>query len=159
MEKKIKIYDSINVLPLKIFEEIGKTGDIKLLCLEDNPEKYFDEIVSAWENINKEIFDIFGFKDNQIKLMQAKIKYLNYMVDYYMKNDRFSRTLALLEEQKMNFIENEISGKPTSFIKICVGLSNALKYRIDYGTITTAEFFYSVELAEEIAKSYKSTNK
>ena len=156
MKKEIKIYNSIDNLPLKVFEEIGKTGDIKLLCLYDNPETYYEDIVEAWDNINKEIFDIFGYKDNQRSLMQAKVKYLNFMFEYFNKNDRFAKTLAKLEEQKMEFIENQISGKPTSFVKICVSLSNALKYRIDYGTISTAEFFYSVELAEEIAKSYKT---
>jgi hypothetical protein len=140
------LYNNIDELPLKLFEKISTTGDIKLLG-EGTPE----QILQAWDDIQRQFFDSFKMKDKQKNTLLAKADYLNLMMDYFETGDSFSRTMANIELAMIDITE----GKHTPFIKICVSLSKALEMRVDYNSITTSEFFYYIDLAEETAKHYK----
>lgn len=143
------MYSSIKTLPLSVFEEICKTGNLTLLG-----EGSTEETLSAWENINREMFEEFGTKDKQQQNLLSKIRYLRHMTKYYLTGDRFSRTLANLEEAKMeaNSTKND---KQVSYLKICVNLSKVLEFRLDYNNLSVGEFFHYMELAEEVSKQYK----
>lgn len=141
------IYNSISTLPLKIYDSISRTGNIKLLADGNYSEQ---EILMAWDNINKEFFTEFGYEGTKKTELANKLRYLKHMATYYLKGDKFAKTLAKIEEQK---IEIKQGG---SFLKICVSVSKALEMRIDYNTVSVGEFFHYLKLAEEISKKYKN---
>lgn len=142
------MYKSIKTLPLTIFEEIGKTGNLTLLG-----KGTAEETLEAWNSINREFFEEFGVKDKQIEQIRSKIRYLKHMTKYYLDGDKFSRTLANLELSKEEIGKSKSKG--VSYLKICVNLSKILEFRLDYNSLSTAEFFHYMELAEEISKQYK----
>jgi hypothetical protein len=147
----MNIYNSISELPLKIFNKIVETGNLKLLIIEG---EYSDlDVIEAWNSINKEFFNEFGISFEEKEQLKAKIRYINHMKKYYLENDAFSKTLANLELQKK---ELNTKNEKNSYLKICVTISKILEMRIDYSSITVGEFFHYVKLAEEISKSYKT---
>jgi len=164
------IYESIKELPLKVFDQIQQTSDLRYLIAgfvlkKKEPANALpegithEEILQSWENIQREFYDSFGIKENEKRLMEVKVRYLNHLYQYHLAGDKFSKTLAKLEEQRLQMMTvAPTSKKSVSLMKVCVSLSKTLEFRVDYNSINTAEFFYYIELSEEISKSYKSIN-
>lgn len=137
------LYKSIVELPLKVFAEINKTGNLTLLG-----EGTAEEVMYAWDCINKELFDEFGISNKERDNLAARVRHVEYMRKYYLKGDKESRTLARAEEAEMAIRK----GTPESMLKLCTRVSKVLEMRIEYNTVTVGEFFHYVQLANEILK-------
>jgi len=147
----MKYYNSITNLPLRIYEKITKDGDLKHLKIDGGSNQ---ELLEAWETINKEFFEEFGVADSEQIMMLAKIAKMKYLIDYFLNGNKFAKTLASIEEEKIVMYSGN-KGGGASFLKLCVNVSKALEMRIDYGTVTVGEFFHYAKLAEEINKQSK----
>jgi hypothetical protein len=112
------IYNSIGELPLKIFDKITTSGNIKLLVIDGEYSEI--EIITAWDTINREFYNEFGISFNEKEELKAKIRYITHMKNYFINNDLFSKTLADLEKEKQKI--NKSKGT-TSYLKMCVLLN------------------------------------
>lgn len=149
------IYKDIEELPLRVYDKISKTGNLTYLLKEKAEEvdaEMSAELLGTWDDIQKQLFDQFGVDDKTIYVLRRKIDYIQSMKDYYLDVDKMGKTFADIIQQEIDSLSNEQDGS-SSMIKTVVIISKSLDMRLDYNSLTVAEFYEYMKLAEEINKA------
>lgn len=76
----MKLYDSIQTMPINIWFKIHETSDLKHLIIEGEPKD--NELNEAWDKAYSEYIKEFGVSDNFKDYLEVKRLLIYQQIDY-----------------------------------------------------------------------------
>lgn len=133
----MKYYNSIQNLPIALYEQIQESSNINLLII-DNNKVDVDVLVRAWEIISNEIIKHFGISNNYKAYISHLQEALNNYAMYVKTNDKMHITMAQINvvlAQKQNVKQDG------NLFDNCAKLSKHYGFRINPQEITVMEYY------------------
>ena len=143
MKQENKYYDSIEDLPVKIYDKINKTNDYNLLIISGEVGE--KELYKAWVKINDQIEDLIGVNPTYESFIHHKIKALEHYEAAICKGEKWKLTLAQIEERNAEMIEKEFEVVESLEAKL-LKLSKNQGYHINGNKLTVAEYFELIKI-------------
>lgn len=151
------LYNSIDVLPIKVWHKILSTNDLDLLYIpiksdDKKPSKKKKKSVDLselWLDIQQEFFDEFGVDvEFQIRINKMK-KYIILMCEWIITNDR-----KLLNSINMLDLEMRMWGEQQTikFYDLVSKVERMRKVPVDLDNCTVIRWYHILKDATEAAK-------
>ena len=138
--------NSIEDLPIHLYEKIQKTGDLSLLGEGDDLEK-------VWEEIEEQVFKLVGLTTSQKGDISDKLGLIESILTYVETGSRFDGMKAKMEFKALpKKVELE---SVDSYLDVCISFSVILGFKVDYYNINVVEFFKYKKQVEEHGRSIK----
>jgi hypothetical protein len=140
--KKLNFYGSIHDLPIKIWFDIHKTGDYRLLLKDvvtidaDDFQVLFD----VWEVVYNEYIDMFGLSEEFLEDLNQQIELANYKAEFIIKGDRYLKTLIKIQEEKIKQ-NRKIDSKPVELEMLLAKMSKYYGFKLESKELTVVQYY------------------
>lgn len=91
LNTKIKIYDSLEDLPVWNWDKANETKDLKYLLVTDNYKTYtpkkkvYEKLNVVWNDMSYDYFDFAGFSLDFLSLMNKKVQFQKMEIEYHIR--------------------------------------------------------------------------
>lgn len=139
----MKIYRSIETLPLYNYAKVISTGDLRHLKANSFPVLNI-QLHKAWANIQKEVIEV-QLKDTDFQnVMNQRKKRMLLEIKAATTNDPLTRHLLDIEKQKEAATpQNE--QQDYDFEQVLSQINSTLPYMLDFRTVTVSRFFAELQ--------------
>jgi len=147
-KKGKKYYDSINNLPVFLFDTINKTSDFTYLMID--PDQAIPKNVNlfnVWADIYDEFIDEFGNNEKFEDWIRTRKRAVKLMREAYIDGKEYLITIAEATWREADMMMEAIEGG--GLTKTSAIISKYMGFRINPMEITTAEFYSYFYLAQK----------
>ena len=151
LKPKYDYYSSIDNLPIKLWIEIHKTGDITLLAKKNKSKYKLLFLYEAWKNINDEYLDAFGLSEELEYSLQQKRMAAIEKANYIITGMTHHLTHAEIHEQNSNFSKSNKDA-----VDVYTNLARLTKIynvRLQAQKVTVREYYTFIKEANNGGKS------
>jgi hypothetical protein len=142
----MKYYNSIENLPVIIFDKICRSADFTLLLIDKTCKIGLNELESAWAVIYNEYIKLFGISEKYKDYLRYMTEALSLYNVAIQTGRRDKITMAQVREaQAMKIFEGSQSG---SIYKTAMYISKAVGFRVNVNEMTVAEFYTYIKGVE-----------
>ena len=135
-------FRSIDDLPIKVWFNIHKNGDYRLLLKDiiTIDENDFEYLYECWQIIYNEYIEMFGLSDEFLDDLNNQIQLANYKAEFIISGDRYLRTLIKIEEEK---IEEDLKGtsKPMELEMLLAKMSKYYGFKLESKELTVTQYY------------------
>ena len=99
---QLNYYTHIDDLPIKIWFDIHKTGNVKQLLIKqvDLTVELFDTLSNAWHKMFDQWMERFGMTDEFMASLRSKMNLARYQADFIITGQKHYLTLIDIEKRK-----------------------------------------------------------
>jgi hypothetical protein len=140
--KQLDCFKSIDDLSIKIWFDIHKTGDYRLLMKKiiTINESDFERLFKVWEGLYNEYMDRFGlseeFKDN----LRLQVEIANLKARLVITGQRHLRTQIKIKEEE--FLANSPSDKPPVELETLLAkMSKYYGFKLESKELTVTQYY------------------
>jgi len=129
-------------LPIKIWFDIHKTGDFRLLLKEivTINAKQFQELFEVWNEIYNQYIEMFGLSEEFLADLNQQVQLANYKAEFIITGDRYFKTLIKIEEAKIEF-ENKGKGEPMELEMLLAKMSKYYGFKLESKELTVVQYY------------------
>lgn len=140
--KQLDCFRSIDSLPIKIWFDIHKTGDFRLLLKEivTINAKQFQELFEVWNEIYNQYIEMFGLSEEFLADLNQQVQLANYKAEFIITGDRYFKTLIKIEEAKIEF-ENKGKGEPMELEMLLAKMSKYYGFKLESKELTVVQYY------------------
>ena len=143
-------YDSIENIPIGVWDKIHINNDLTLLAKNQEQKKFKTNVlVNAWEKINDEFLEEFGLPEEFERQLDLKRRAAEFQAKYIIEGKRHYLTHA---EITLSEISNFSQRKKIKLGETLSLLMKHYQFKIDEKTTTVKEYFH---LAKTITNGRK----
>lgn len=145
--KQLECFRSIDELPIKVWFDVHKTGDYRLLIKGVIPEvdaKQFQLLFEAWEGMYNEYIDKFGLSEEFLEDLNNQIELANYRAEFIISGDRYLRTLIKVGEERIKQT-NKKNLKPVQLEILLAKMSKYYGFKLESKELTVVQYYSYLE--------------
>jgi hypothetical protein len=135
-------FTTIDDLPVKIWFEIHKEGDLSLLIKHGSIE--YLELVNIWESLYNEYLVKFGISETLKNRLETKKRIGLLQADYIITGQKHLRTLINIEKEKLEEDNKDIK-EPVKLDSILAKMSKYYGFKLSSRDLTTTEYYSYLE--------------
>jgi len=157
----MKIFASIESLPIWNFYKIKETSDITFLFIDEErhggaiTEKEGKELFECWKAIESRFITSFGLNDKFINRLILEQKILLLELDVAIKKDSISKSRLNIELDKLRQADED--APKGSIVDTVVTVEKFMSFAIDEKVCTVAKFFGYISMMRNV-KQYKAAD-
>lgn len=161
LEKKFlpKCFNSLDVLPVKIWWDLNETGNICLLLRPKINTYGYKEEYSLDDNeiaiLNVLFIDLlndyikrYGFSDSYKAILNLKKQMATHYVNLIVREDNTEKVHINIIKQEIEELQNEMSLRKTDNLELKAYLDKELGFRIDTLTCPVTEYMSYIKMIE-----------
>lgn len=152
LRKPIKLYQSIEELPIWNFDKMMKGETLKYICKDPNKYKEDEQTLikagEQWIKLYDEYLAHFGLSTSYEKILSQEDKITRLIIQRWLKEDKSLETIIKIEQGKLN----ELNGKKKNSSTFEEDVAVIEKYRgigIDVKKTSVKMFYTYVKLMEK----------
>ena len=133
----MKLYDSIQTMPINIWFKIHETSDLKHLIIDGEPKD--NELNEAWDKAYSEYIKEFGVSDNFKDYLEVKRLLIYQQIDYTLDPSPINDTRLKMAQIEHDTYFDKVEGQ-----KISVTFAQIDKYlgvQTDKNKMTVMEYY------------------
>lgn len=140
--KSPNCYRSIDELPVRIWFQVHKTVDFKLLLIdgECKDEDTYLKLFVAWEEMYNQFILRFGLSDEFMTDLRNEIKIANLQADFILTGQKHLRTLIRIEQEKVRMNDSGIE-EPIELESVLAKMSKYYGFKLSSRELTTVEYY------------------
>ena len=145
--KRLECFRTIDELPIKVWFDVHKTGDYRLLIKGEIPEvdaKQFHELFEAWEEIYNQYIEIFGLSEEFLEDLNNQIELANYRAEFIISGDRYFRTLIKVHEERMSH-DKKGNEKEIELEILLAKMSKYYGFKLESKELTVVQYYSYLE--------------
>tara|TARA_R110000796_G_scaffold78436_1_gene174878 strand:+ start:139 stop:612 length:474 start_codon:yes stop_codon:yes gene_type:complete len=140
--ESLNFYKSIDELPIKVWFDVHKTGDYRLLLKEIKTinANDFQTLFDAWEFIYNQYIDMFGLSEEFLEDLNNQIELANYKAEFVISGNRYYRTLIRVKEDQIKN-DSKIDNKPIELEMLLARMSKYYGFKLESKELTVAQYY------------------
>lgn len=140
--KQLDYYSSIDDLPIKIWFDIHKTGDFRLLLKSNSEgsEKDFINLSVVWEKLYNDFMARFGLSEEFIADLNQSIRLAELQAKFIITKKIHYKTLIKVEKEKIKSTKEEYK-KPPELESILATMSKHIGFKLSSRDLTVTEYY------------------
>lgn len=140
--KRLKYYESISDLPVRIWFAIFKSGNYMLLLKESATKttKNFIKLSKVWEDLFNEYINEFGLSESYMDDLESSVNLAILKADLIITGQRYLKTMIKIEEQRIKMESLELK-EPEGLEKILAKMSKYYGFKLSSRDLTTKEYY------------------
>ena len=146
MGPTLKLYKSIDELPIWNFEKINKTSDLGYLYSEYQEKPKIDNLDDVWEAIYNEFIKEFGLSQYFLDWLNLRLQALELYREAYVEGEKYKRVLAKVKEAEADELMSSNSTQDNNVYAI---VSKSMGFRVDPKQVSVKEFYQYLKLAQK----------
>ena len=132
-----KYYDNIKQLPVAVFSEVSKTGDLQQLVISGGVSK--KQLVKAWQDITGQFIKEFGLNESYKKYLSLMTQVILLNHDIYVKGQKWKKIKAKVKSNQANSLIS-LQGA-VRFSEQIAEISKKMGFRVDPYEVSVFEFY------------------
>ena len=139
--EELDCFRTIDDLPIKIWFDIHKTGDYRMLLkkIVTIDADDFQYLFNVWEVIYNQYIDMFGLSEEFLEDLNSQIQLANYKAEFVISGNRFLKTLIKIEEEKM--VSNRNVSKPIELEMLLAKMSKYYGFKLESKELTVVQYY------------------
>ena len=152
----MKIYTTIDELPLFNYQKIMETGDYKHLLKKETPvtQKIYHLLSDAWQNINKQIIEYIGISKELQMTMRLEREIVQLKISMVQTGDRSIENLIELKQIELNNLRPK---QKASIDDSLVTIETILKISINIFECTVRKYYSYMNYLQKKADGNKKS--
>lgn len=148
--KQLRIYNSIEELPVFNWWKVNETNDVSFLLIKrkriSDLEK--DTLVKVFRKLLDEYMTRFGLTESFLTILDKKKEVALMIVDRWVKNDKSLQIFIDIAKIELSWLLDEFSGQQ-DFYEFKSRVETMLGFAIDIKKTTVIEFYSYVKMLKQ----------
>ncbi len=140
--KQHNCFTTIDELPIKIWFDVHKEGDISLIIKKGKIKK--EDLVNIWDDIYNQYIKRFGVSEGYKKNLAIRKKIALLQADFIITGQRHYKTLINIEKTQLEEEKKEIE-KPFELESMLAKISKFYGFKLNSRELTTTEYYSYLE--------------
>jgi nitrate reductase beta subunit len=140
--KPLDTFVSIEDTPIKVWFDIHKTGDCRLLLKQfrEVSEKEMADLWIVWEKIYDEYILEFGLSEEFLEDLNNLIELANYKAEFVITGNRYFKTMIQVQEETIKMTKTNMD-EPPKLELILAKVSKYYGFKLSSRELTIAEYY------------------
>lgn len=157
----MKLYNSIDVLPIWNYYKIIESGDLKYLAITNNYGKDFNydqkSALIFWEYINDEYIDFFGVSREMVEILELQAEVAINRYEWTVNKTPVCKSLWKQAEKKLDMLLNGDETNEGVLQKQIFYIEKEMGFSIDEKQVSVKRFFSYIKELNEYANRLKQS--
>jgi len=139
---QLNCFRTIDELPIKIWFDIHKTGDYRLLLKEIRTinSDDFQKLFEFWEEIYNQYIDRFGLSDEFLEDLEMQIDIAKGKADFILTGHRHLRTMYRIKEEELSLNQKKTQ-EPFELELLLAKMSKHYGFKLNSQELTTSQYY------------------
>ncbi len=156
---KIETYNTIDELPIGVFQKVLKDGDLKQMLSKGKfKKKHLEQLKKAWIDCYNQYLQTFGLNKMYLLVLEQEEKIAKLICDRWIKDLKHLNGVIKHEEQVLKEMLLPTKGEKKSFEEDLAIIQKHNGFAIDQKTTSVKMFFTYVKMLDKEAKQQKVSN-
>lgn len=157
--KKITTYNTIDELPIGVFQKVLIEGDLKhMICKGRFKKKHLEQLQRAWMDCYNQYLQVFGLNKMYLLVLEQEEKIAKLLCERWIKDAKHLNAVIQAEEQRLEEMILPTKGVKKSFEEDLIIIQKHNGFIIDPKTTSVRMFFTYVKMMEKESNEIKRSN-